>query len=86
MDLQRHINLNFYSLVGRDNLRVPLISDALGLASQQILLIHVGGTLDEPELKREAFPGLNDTLQQIFPEVAKQQNRPAPSLLPPMKR
>jgi hypothetical protein len=80
MNLERQINLYFYSLVGRHDLHVPIVTPALGLASRQILLIHAGGTLDQPEVSRKAFPGINDTLQQMFPEVVNEPAPRAPSL------
>ena len=69
MDWQRNLNVQFYTMVGRDEVQLPVLRPLLGEASRNLMLITVGGTLDQPELKREAFPGLNETLQQIFPEA-----------------
>ncbi len=70
MNLDRRINLNFYTIVGRNEFLVPLISPILGLASRQILQIHVDGTLDNPNPPvREVLPALNETLRQLFPEL-----------------
>lgn len=68
-DWQRHINLQFYTMVGRDEVNVPILRPIIGEASRQLMLIQVGGSLDQPQLTRQAFPGLNETLQQIFPEA-----------------
>ncbi|HTN74295.1 MAG TPA: AsmA-like C-terminal region-containing protein [Pirellulaceae bacterium] len=68
-DWQKHINLQFYTMVGRDELNVPILRPLIGEASRQLMLIQVGGNLDQPLLTRQAFPGLNETLQQIFPEA-----------------
>jgi hypothetical protein len=38
-------------------------------ASKQLLLIHVTGTLDQPQLTRDPLPLLKETLEQIFPEA-----------------
>ncbi len=46
---------------------MPIISGMLSEASQQILLIHVGGTLDHPETCTEPFPVANQALQQFRP-------------------
>ncbi len=81
MNLQRHLNMYFYTMVGRQNLHLPIVRPAMGLASRQLMLIHVAGTLDQPELERKAFPGLNDTLQQIFPESPRKDPLPT-TLLP----
>ncbi len=37
--------------------------------------IHVGGTLADPEIKREAFPALKQTLDQL--QVERRQRRSA---------
>ena len=83
MDLDRNLNLEFYTLVGRDEVRVPVITPMLGLASQQLLLIQVAGTLEHPELNKKAFPGLNDTLKQLFPEAQDAQTWKGPTLVSP---
>lgn len=54
---------------------LPILSGMLSEASQQILLIHVGGTLEHPETRTEPFPAANQALQQLQPDPAK------PSLL-----
>lgn len=72
MNLNRELQLTLHAVVGRDNLRIPLVSPLLGGASQQIMLIHVDGTLDDPVLKSEAFPMVNKAVQQLQAEL---QNR-----------
>jgi hypothetical protein len=69
LDLERRIKLKFYTLVGRQEFSLPVVRAMLQQASQQILLIHVSGTLDEPQMTREALPALKETLDQIFPEL-----------------
>lgn len=69
MDWQRQLNLQFYTMVGRDEVNLPVLRPLLGEASRNLMLITVDGSIDQPNLKREAFPGLNETLQQIFPEA-----------------
>lgn len=65
MDLHSAIRLTFRAMLGRTEERLPIIGDLLGGASQQIMLIHVGGTLEAPEVSREAFPVVNQALQQL---------------------
>ena len=40
------------------------------MASRRFLMVKVQGTLDSPRMTREVLPGLNETLQPLFPEVA----------------
>ncbi|MDG2384651.1 MAG: AsmA-like C-terminal region-containing protein [Pirellulaceae bacterium] len=68
MSLERKLNLDFYSIVGREQLWSPIVRPFLGEASRQFLQIHVDGTLDNPVTRQEVLPGLNETLQQLFPE------------------
>ena len=68
MSLDRTINLDFYTQVGRDEWSLPIVRPLLGEASRQFMLIRVHGTLDAPRTEREMLPGLNETLQQLFPE------------------
>ena len=59
MGLDRQLDLDFYSIVGREQLWNPLVRPILGEASRQFLRIHVGGTPDRPVTTREVFVALN---------------------------
>lgn len=69
MGLDTKIGLNFYAMVGRDEMYVPVIGDLLRGASEQIMLIRVDGKLDDPNIRREPFPGVNQVLQQLQAEL-----------------
>ena len=71
MDFDRHLDLTFHAMVGRDEFRVPIVRDVIGEASKQVLLIHVGGTLDNPLTRKEAFPGVNQALQTLQGDVPR---------------
>jgi hypothetical protein len=79
MKLDRRIKLKFYALVGRNEFNLAALRSLLRQASQQILLIHVGGTLDQPQVTSEALPMLKETLDQIFPETVVRTQTSAPS-------
>ena len=66
----RQVNINFYSVLGRESSYVAAVRPLLGMASRRFLLVKVRGTLDSPEMTREVLPGLNETLQQWFPEAS----------------
>ncbi len=66
MNLDRDIDLNFYSIMGRNRINIPVISDLYRASSQQILWINVDGTLDNPQTHRHVLPQINDTLKQLF--------------------
>jgi hypothetical protein len=69
MNLQSQINLTFYGLVGRGELEIPVVKQVVRAASQQLMLIRVGGTLQVPEPRQEALPALSQALQQIRNEL-----------------
>jgi hypothetical protein len=81
MNFQGDIRLTFHTKVGRGNLNVPVLKQVFGSASQQLLLVHVGGTLQNPEISNEPFPGLNRALQQLQGERPE---GPGPGLLSPL--
>jgi hypothetical protein len=69
MDLGRQLNLDFYALVGREELQLPVLKTILAQASRSILQIQVLGTVDQPQVIRKALPELDETLQRMFPEA-----------------
>jgi hypothetical protein len=69
MNLQGDIQLLFTAVVGRDDIKVPVVSELFTGASQQFLLIHVDGNLQDPRMRKEAFPGLNQALQHLQNEL-----------------
>ncbi len=76
MNFQSDIRLTLHAMVGRGERDLPLLHDLLGGASQQIMLIHVGGTLQNPETTREPFPGVARALQQLQPDPDTQRRPP----------
>ncbi len=70
MDLNRQINLDFYALLGRHELQLPVIRTLLAEASRNILSIQVVGDIDAPKVNKKALPELDETLQRLFPEAA----------------
>jgi hypothetical protein len=70
MNRQREVHLNFYTVVGREDSYVAAIRPLLGMASRRFLVVKVRGSIDRPQMTREVLPGLNETLQQWFPEAA----------------
>ncbi len=66
MDWHRKINLDFYTVMGRNQLYLPLLSELYRASSQQIMWLSVDGTLDRPELSQQILPGLNEGLQKLL--------------------
>ena len=68
-NFDRQLNLEFYSLMGPGDLPVPILKAVVGQASQQFLKVKVDGSLDNPQIHREALPAVNQVLQQIQNEL-----------------
>lgn len=71
-NLRRDLQLDLYSYVGR---RVPIANVLSPMLAESryatFMLIEVDGSLDNPIMQRRAFPQLEATFQQIFPELAE---------------
>ena len=64
-NFDRRLDLTFYTLVGPADLPIPLWKTVAGHLSEQALQIKVDGTWDNPQPHREAFPMVNQMLEQI---------------------
>jgi hypothetical protein len=66
---QKQIDLLFYTQMGRYDARI--LRPVLAEASPLFLLIEVTGSLDQPQMKKTAFPAINETLRELFPDLAR---------------
>lgn len=66
LNMDRKIDMNFYSIMGRNRFNIPLVSDMVHAGSQQAMWIQVNGTMDDPKMTRTVLPQLNDSLRQLF--------------------
>ena len=65
VDFDGNLQMTFRSIMGDAETQLPAMKRMLGGASGQFLLLHVDGTLGEPELSTEAFPTLAAALQKL---------------------
>ena len=72
MNTDHDIDLNFYSVIGRNKINIPLISDLYRRSSQKFMWINVGGTCQNPKISTEILPELNDSLRQLFQQDQRQ--------------
>ena len=66
MNLDWDIDLNFYTVIGRNRLNIPLISQLYRAGSQRTLAIKVDGKLDNPRTHSTVLPEFNENLKQLF--------------------
>ncbi|MCA9107355.1 MAG: hypothetical protein KDA83_18205 [Planctomycetales bacterium] len=78
LDFSGRLQAQFYTRVGRQELKLPILSPLVGAASRQFLLIRVDGSLYDPQVTQVPFPKINDAIQAMTAEPT-----PAESLLWP---
>jgi hypothetical protein len=61
----REIDLDFYTILGRNRIKIPLVTDLYRAGSQQFLHIKVDGDLDNPQTHKTVLPGINEPLQRL---------------------
>jgi hypothetical protein len=76
MDFQTAIRLRFRAQLGRNELQLPVLREVLGGASEQIMIIHVEGTLEDPITRREPFPVVQQALQGFRSDPPKPTKSP----------
>lgn len=75
MGLDRSIQLSFYAVVGRGDAPFPLLDKVVSAASQQIVQIHVNGTLDNPVTRNAVFPNVEEGRRLFQTDPAPQDVR-----------
>ncbi len=63
MGFDSQIRMTLHAMIGRGDLNMPVLHDVSGKASEQIMLIHVNGTLQDPQVTNEPLPMVNRFLQ-----------------------
>jgi hypothetical protein len=77
-DLNRRLDLVFYTLIGRFD-QIPFWKTISGHVSKQTLQLKVVGTFEDPKIERKALPVVNDMLQQIQTELQEGASTMTPS-------
>ncbi len=69
MNFDSEVRASLAAIVGRSDWQLPVLKNLMGAASGQILQLHVGGSLASPQIRREAFPGINQAIEQLQAEM-----------------
>ena len=69
--MDHDLDLNFYSVMGRNRLRIPLLHELYHLSSQKFFWISVGGTSQNPTIERKILPELNESMKQLFQQTSE---------------
>jgi hypothetical protein len=72
LNMDQDLDLDFYSVVGRNRINIPLISELYRRSSQKFMWINVGGTFTNPQMTFEIMPELNDSIRQLFQQSEAQ--------------
>lgn len=76
MNFNKEIDLTFHSMMGRNELAMPILRNIVGEASQQIMQVHVRGTLENPQIINQPFPVVNQALQQLQADLTPPTGQP----------
>lgn len=76
MNFNSELQLTFNAIVGRGDLGMPVMRELLG----NVVVVHVDGTIQAPQTRTEAFPGVNRALEQLA------RPDPKPSWIPQLGR
>ncbi len=72
MDFSRNVQLAFHANFRESDLPLPVVRRLLGEASKQILQIYVEGTFEDPVIREQPFPWMNQAWQQIQADLGRQ--------------
>lgn len=64
-NFDQQLNLDFHAVVGRNEIRMPLVKNFVNRMGEQTLQMTVGGTWSNPVVDTQALPGINQLIQQI---------------------
>ena len=64
-NFDHQLNLAFYGIVGRNEIRLPLVKNFVNQLGQSTLQMYVDGTLSDPQIHTQAFPMVNQLIEQI---------------------
>jgi hypothetical protein len=65
MNFEGETRMTFTPVVGRAEVGIPILRNLFTGASQQLMVIHVGGNIQNPDIRKEAMPGVNQALQNL---------------------
>ncbi|MDO4583967.1 MAG: hypothetical protein Q4D62_07675 [Planctomycetia bacterium] len=65
MNFRQQVQLIFYTVVGRGETNIPILSPLLHATGRQMMMVMMKGPLQNPEITQRPLPGLNMALQQM---------------------
>lgn len=74
LGFNRDIRVALRATIAQGDRWLPVFREMLKGAAQQIVEIHVEGTLDKPEFRNEPFPGVGKALKQLQDTARPQAN------------
>jgi len=75
LDWRQRVDLDFYTVMGRNRVYIPLLSELYQAGSQQIMWLSVDGTLDNPQIRQQILPGINEGLRALLEPPDRSANR-----------
>ena len=75
---EKLIDLTLSARLGNSKSQIPIVSDVIGAASDQVAQIRVEGNLSSPVVQQDRLPGLKKAWWSIFPEQEPEPTDKAP--------
>ena len=69
-NFDHQLNLDFHAVVGRNEIRLPLVKNFVNRVGEQTLQMSVRGTLSDPQVSTQALPGINNLIKQLQTDLA----------------
>ncbi|MDO4586937.1 MAG: AsmA-like C-terminal domain-containing protein [Planctomycetia bacterium] len=76
------IDLTMNSRLGNTKNQIPVLSDVLGGATDQISQIRIEGPLSDPVIRADRFPGIKKAIWSVFPEQEPEPSSAMPTESP----
>ena len=79
-NFDQQLNLDFHAVVGRNEIRLPLVKKIVNRVGEHTLQMSVVGTMSNPQVSTRALPVINNLIQRI--QTGLDTTSPAPLTTP----
>ncbi len=73
-NFDHQLDLDFHAVVGRNEIRMPLVKNFVNRVGEQTLQMSVGGTISNPQVSTRALPVFNNLIQRLQTDVERTSN------------
>ena len=77
------MQFDFYSMLARNQMRIPVLHEIAGMFSRDLVAVKVGGHIGAPETRIIPVPKFDEALKQFLGSFEPTPNRPRQNAMPP---